>query len=506
MSSGPEERMRQAGGTTYRYSPENGQREPRPQGEGADIHRPEERAFFDPWEEPKPADWPGGILSQETEQAFAAISLRDGVDYGAQCSAYVGAASAAAPKNVRFFPYDDASWSVPPILWLLLLNESGQRKTRILNTALAPLRDMHDTRWGKYMDELHAWRGLSDEGRRSKAKPSEPHSLFVNDATAEALQLILAHNHRGTALIKDELAALFEFGRYSNSGKGVAERAFFLESYEAGTYAVHRVGRDNLHIKVNGLTIIGGIQPSRMEVFNGLESDGLLQRFNAVLAGPSAIARAGIKVSASCIFEDPIRRLVKLPGGVTYTTTSEGSDLIRRSERDGADFAAITDYGPGFQGYCNKLHGTHARAALLLHLLDDPEQLIIPPETVARARKLVRRYFLRHARNFYVTIPGSNAATLRDIGGFLLTKANPRILASDLTHGVKACRPLGSREISNVLDPFVTGGWLDPETSFPSNRAWLLHPDVRLKFAERTKSEAERRADIRSRIGRLDDE
>ena len=148
-----------------------------------------ERAFFDPWEEPKPAEWPGGVLSKETEEALAAVSLRDGVDFGAQCSAYLAAASAAAPKNVRFDPYGDASWSVPPNLWILILAESGQRKTRILDTALAPLRDMHGARWGEYMDELQAWRSLSDEERRGKAKPSEPHSFIVNDATAEALEL-----------------------------------------------------------------------------------------------------------------------------------------------------------------------------------------------------------------------------------------------------------------------------------------------------------------------------
>ena len=289
----------------------------------------------------------------------------------------------------------------------------------------------------------------------------------------------------------------------SNTGKGVAERAFYLEAYEAGPYTVHRVGRDNHHIKVNGLTIIGGIQPSRMETFKGLESDGLLQRFCPVLCGRPALGRSGIKVNHA-IFGQPIRTLAKLTGGETYTTTPTGADLIRLTERDGADFASITDFGPGFPGFCNKLHGTHARVALILHLLNKPEQLVIPEETVACARRLVRRHLLRHARDFYSTVPGSSVATLRDIGGWLLTKAKPRILASDLTHGVKACRALGSREIGNVLDPFVTGGWIDPESDFPSNRSWLLHPDVRPSFTERTESERERRADIRSRIGRMD--
>ena len=69
--------------------------------------------FYNPWEDPAPPEWPGGALSREAEQTIAELSLRDGVDFGAQAMAYLTAASGAAPKDARFAPYRNGGWSVP---------------------------------------------------------------------------------------------------------------------------------------------------------------------------------------------------------------------------------------------------------------------------------------------------------------------------------------------------------------------------------------------------------
>ena len=47
------------------------------------------RTFYNPWEDPPPPQWPKGVLSSETEETIALLSLRDGVDFGAQAMAYV---------------------------------------------------------------------------------------------------------------------------------------------------------------------------------------------------------------------------------------------------------------------------------------------------------------------------------------------------------------------------------------------------------------------------------
>jgi hypothetical protein len=183
--------------------------------------------LFDPWADQKPPSW----LSRDHEETIAHLCLRDGLDFGAQALAYIAAASGAAPKNARFAPYRHSGWSVPPIVWIMLIADSGQRKTALLNNAFLGLRKINGVHWDDY-DEVYArWNAMPDTAeKKAHGKPREPHSYIVQDTSPEALQIILAGNDRGTLLLKDELASLFDFGRYS-SGTGGSERAFYLESY-----------------------------------------------------------------------------------------------------------------------------------------------------------------------------------------------------------------------------------------------------------------------------------
>ncbi len=318
----------------------------------------------------------------------------------------------------------------------------------------------------------------------------------------EKLQLILSENRRGSLLLKDELAGFLEFGRYSG-GKGSAERAFYLEAYEAGSFTVHRVGRDTVFIPTCGLTVFGAIQPDRLAEFRGLEKDGMLQRFCVFRVAQAGIERPDVRAPNLDQLNLAIDRIADLNVERTYATTPEGASLIRQTRRDGSDLATITDYGIGFQGFCGKLHGTHARFSLVLHLLDNPEERCIPSDTVQRARVLVMQHVVCHARDFYSLAPDSSIKVHRDIGGWLLNTPNSQIKASDLTNGVKACRPMAAKEIGGVLDRFITGGWLEPETEYPTNRRWDVLPGVREAFAERRMSERERRAAIRAQIGKI---
>jgi hypothetical protein len=87
--------------------------------------------LFDPWADPPPPEFPGGVLTREMEDTIFALAMRDGVCPGALAMAYLAAASGAAPKAARFMPYQSGDWSVPPIVWVMTIADSGQRKTAI---------------------------------------------------------------------------------------------------------------------------------------------------------------------------------------------------------------------------------------------------------------------------------------------------------------------------------------------------------------------------------------
>ena len=327
-------------------------------------------------------------------------------------------------------------------------------------------------------------------------KAEEPHSYLLNDYTPEALQAVLARTTRGTAIVKDERAGFLEFDRYKRSGSSAA-RAFFLSAYEDKDCPVHRIGRDSEVVEHTGLTVFGNIQPRRLATFQAdMETDGLLQRFVPLWVEPAKPSRHEVRVGHGLsVLHETIRQLCHLDGR-RYTTTPDGAQLISDTETLAREYAALTDFGLGWPGFCHKLHGTHARLALVLHLMEQPDVDIVPTDTVQHAHRLVHRFVLQHAPTSTPALPGTGRSLTHDIAGWLLTRrpADPaaaeaeRILASDLTTGVRACRQLGSKAIGEALDPFVTGGWLAPENDYPSNRAWFFNPAIRGQFAAQTQT------------------
>jgi hypothetical protein len=101
--------------------------------------------------------------------------------------------------------------------------------------------------------------------------------MIAMNSTTEKLQRLLAENPRGLLYLRDELAGWFGgFDRYGGKGE---DRAFFLETWNAGAYVCDRV-KDEASIRIEHalLAIIGGMVPDRLrDVLSGSD-DGLVAR------------------------------------------------------------------------------------------------------------------------------------------------------------------------------------------------------------------------------------
>jgi Protein of unknown function (DUF3987) len=455
-----------------------------PPPNGGDTGRP---AFRDPWADPAPPVWPSDILPAPFEDMVAMLAEAGGIDAGAQGLAALAAVSGAAPKNARFLVYDQ-NWEVPPIIWLLDLASSGERKTQ-RQRVFSALQEKHAKLWRRHTYERDVWYSLPNNKRYATPKPAEPHSFVLTDSSPEKVQIILSRNNRGSLLLRDELAGFFSsFGRYGNH-QGGPERAFYLESYEGGPYTISRVHRDSFHIEVNGLTIVGYLQPERLSEFRGLDTDGLLQRFIVIRPAPAILGRPIGAIVGKKEFDDVIGKLAEVSEPRRYRTTQEGSDVVRKVEADAIDFGKFTGFGPGFSGFCKKLHGTMSRLALVLHLLEHPdgesEDLLIHPDTILKSERLVREFVLPHAFDFYASLSPERVERTRDIAAWLLTSDLIQIRASDLKRGVAAVKHLSLAELNEALDPLVGGGWMTPEQPYPSNRKWMLEGGVRMALGRR---------------------
>jgi Protein of unknown function (DUF3987) len=457
-------------------------------------HAAELRAtLLDPWADLPPPQWPAGVLRRGFEDTVAEITLADGVDMGAQAMAFITAASGACDKQSRLDVYLNGRFLVPPVVWTMVLAESGMRKSPILQTAFAPIKRANGRRWRDYQTEMKCFAALKPEDQRDACLPVQPSALFVDDITPEKLAEVLATEPRGTLMLKEELVALFDFGRYSSSA-GAAGRGFLVTTYDAGETWFHRKSSGVTHIANAAMAIYGCTQPARLAKFKDLEDDGLLQRF--LITRPSRTtggSNPAVQVRSLDNLENAIVGLLHC-AAMQYRLSPTGADMVRATERLGEEWERHAEAGLGFPAWARKMHGQHARLALVLHLMEAPAEASIADDVVERAGRLMREYLLPNAYRFYYELPDSGLTLLRSTAGWLLTKASKRFTAGNVQQGVAGCQRKPLKFIQGALDPLVTGGWLEPETEYPNNNAWSLNDGVREMFAERTIAERERRA------------
>jgi hypothetical protein len=291
-------------------------------------------AFYDPWEEAPPVAFPTGVFRPKIEDTLFSLALRDGVCPGALAMAHLAAVSGAAHKATRFKPYHNSEWDVPPVVWIMLIAMSGQRKTAAQEVAFASLQQIDDEAWQEYRVKLQEWNQRPPQEKKSVPAPAFPAMLTVQDITVEALQTCLAATDRGTLSFHDELAELLDFGRYSQ-GKGAAERSFYLQSFEGGRYTVIRMSRAPVIINNNALSIYGAIQLERLKEFPGLDKDGFIQRMSIVRSTATELARPDVIVDGHDELQEVIAELGRSPCCTFFFSDPEGEALIRQTEADG---------------------------------------------------------------------------------------------------------------------------------------------------------------------------
>ena len=98
--------------------------------------------------------------------------------------------------------------------------------------------------------------------RLAEITPAE-RRYVTQDSTIEALGIRLAANPRGMLIERDELCGLI--ATCAKPGRE-GDREFYLEAWSArGSYTIDRVGRGTLHIPAICLSIVGGIQPRKLQ-------------------------------------------------------------------------------------------------------------------------------------------------------------------------------------------------------------------------------------------------
>ena len=330
-------------------------------------------------------------------------------------------------------------WTEPAIVWTAIVGDSGTAKSPALELGLRPIRKRqhdamkeHAEAIKQHADALAMHERDAAHWKRSKsdtpppAKPEAPIAdrCWTDDATTEALAVLLQQNPRGLLMVRDELAGWFNFDRYAG-GKGGGDAAKWLEMFGGRPMVVDRKTGGTLYVPRAAVSIAGGIQPETLRRALGQEhrDNGLAARL--LLTCPPRKPKRWTEADVNADTEAAVALVFDRLFGLTPETDDDGDERPRLvTLADDGKRAWVTFYNEHAGEQVNlsgdeaaawsKLEGYAARLALVVHLtrwaagdatLRDPARV---DEASIAAGVVLARWFGDEARRVYAILGESD--------------------------------------------------------------------------------------------------
>lgn len=429
--------------------------------------------------------------------------IQSAPDYAAVVA--ICALSAVLGRKVLIHPkqYDD--WAVTPTAWGALIGGPSTMKSPSLAEMLKPVHSIESKAAAEWEERVKLHKAeleaediaaslakrnakkLIEDGRKEEAvmylaasddvgqAPTLPR-IIVNDASVEALGERLRENPNGLLLVRDELSGWISLMMQEDKQ---SDRAFFLEAFNGNaSYTYDRIGRGTVRIEHCTLSVVGGIQPSKIGplvrgAVRGSADDGLIQRLQlAVWPDPVKswrwIDRAPDPHSRTR-YVQAFERLyaLELPAGddgpLSLHFTPEAQAMFIEWMEELQLEARSGDIPEAVQSHLLKMPKTVAGLALLFEILEGGTQAV---SEIATARALEWADYLRsHANRLY------SAATQGDLAGArLILKRQSKLTSPFKGREIqrKGWPGLSTpEEVASALEVLVDYGYLH-ELEIPS--------------------------------------
>lgn len=477
--------------------------------EAEEEHPPQQMAgqpAFDPWERYVVPSFPMDTLPPLMQRYVDYLATSTGGDPAACAMSALAACSGALSQEFSLKMKRSGEWYVKPRLWVILVGDPSSKKSPVMSSCIKPIRSWEGVGVSSYQKELARWKE-DKERQKEEPEPTRPTRYLLNESTPEKLGEILSRQDRGIMVEQDELSGWIGAMDKYGGGKGsAADRGFWLGAYNGGPRTVDRLSRGETFIQNLCVAFVGGIQPDRLKELGNLASDGLLQRFLPVMMRKASRAKEVESDTPKKDYELLIHELIKVPAHGLIM--DEGALRAAEEFQDYIyDLEHMDGLGKSFCGFAGKLTGIQGSLALVLHMIEDPENSSIEPvpERIMRnAERILREFCIPHALELYRTT-GDNADwdSLRKLASFILTSPKDRFTASDFTNGVHAMRGLTTWEVGQKVSPLVAGGWLVEDDSGKTTRAWNVVSGLREALSKRREEELRRKTEIVQELQKL---
>lgn len=271
------------------------------------------------------------------------------------------------------------------------------------------VKSKNNEKQAKARDDFINW-------QQSQLEPPVERRYIVNDTTVEKLGELLNENTNGLLLERDELTGwLKTLDREDRSN----DRAFFLEAFNGcGSYTYDRIGRGTVHIESVTLSLIGGIQPSKLQpyIWNAVNQavgdDGLIQRFQLAV-WPDDVGKwknvdnwpdSQAKQAAFDVFQ----RLNDLPGPVldedgrlpAVRFDDEAQNLFNQWREELENKVRQPDIHPAIEAHLVKYRSLMPSLALIINEIEVDHLQPVTKQSVLKATAWCD-YLESHANRIY---------------------------------------------------------------------------------------------------------
>ncbi|WP_197469002.1 YfjI family protein [Oleiphilus sp. HI0125] len=366
-----------------------------------------------------------------------AMRMQAPVDFivvAALCSvgAAIGTSIRVQPKAM------DTRYQIVPTLWGAIIGDPSSMKSPSISFALNPIQSLEgEMRIGHKNAELEykankkifdmklkqveaglatgSKKGVGEAAYADLAlmlesepeQPTEPR-LVVNDSTVPKLGVLMNQNPRGLILVRDELAGWLAGMQGETAG---VDRAFYLEAYNGtGSYTYDRISRDKVHIERCCLSVLGGIQPSKLkplvsDAISGKEDDGFLQRLQLAVWPAKNKTRTYVDRTfdeqAELQFKRSLRSLLSgSPDDPKVLRFSCEAQMLFQIWWENLQQELANVDSELFQAFKIKQEKTICSIACIFELLESPSSGDISKNSFEKASVFVR-YLETHAKKIY---------------------------------------------------------------------------------------------------------
>tara|TARA_R100000365_G_C2748298_1_gene79440 strand:+ start:2026 stop:3714 length:1689 start_codon:yes stop_codon:yes gene_type:complete len=470
----------------------------------------------DLWAERRHPALPSGLLPSVIED-FATVNARImGADAGALAASALAVCAAAIPDPIQVqVKRHSTSWTESARIWVALVGDPSAKKSPIISEASRPLKAMDTRLFGEYREAKASFDAL-EKAEQAVTTPPRQVRLRLEDTTIEAAQEVLKDSPNGVLCLQDELSGWFGAMDKYSGGRGAAkDRAFWLQSFNGGSYVVNRVGRGSSMIDNLSVCMLGGIQPEPIRKLAAeAQDDGLLQRLFPIVVSPSTVGVDEPTPPVSDKYAGLVERLRTMQRsragiGENDLRFDDGAQAIRdQLEVKHHDMQrAWEDVNRKLASHFGKLDGLFARLCVLWHCIEsdgDRPAREIPASVADRVSKFMHQFLVPHAVAFYTDVLGLTAQhdMVMQVASYILSHDLTTITARDVRRGDRAMRGLDDYQARAILTQLDALGWLEPEPPTRNETAprWRVRPSVHAMFAERAERERQRRQTVRETI------